>query len=105
MGGLRWDDSRPGRTSLNLILDEVDRVVTDGVTTRTGAGQGLDARGAGARDGRPEQPHDPAGPRRDHRLPHLSIDERLEKLEAVTLDDVQSIATDLFTGERVIGGG
>ena len=36
-------------------------------------------------------------------MPHLSVDERLAKLEAVTLEDVQSIASDLFSGQRMIG--
>jgi predicted Zn-dependent peptidase len=36
-------------------------------------------------------------------MPHLSVDERLAKLEAVTLEDAQSIARDLFTGQRMIG--
>lgn len=36
-------------------------------------------------------------------MPHLSVDERLAKLEAVTLEDVQSIARDLYTGQRMIG--
>jgi predicted Zn-dependent peptidase len=36
-------------------------------------------------------------------MPHLSVDERLAKLDAVTLADVKSTATDLFTGQRMIG--
>jgi predicted Zn-dependent peptidase len=36
-------------------------------------------------------------------MPHLSVDERLAKLEAVTLDDVKTVATDLYTGQRMIG--
>jgi predicted Zn-dependent peptidase len=36
-------------------------------------------------------------------MPHLSVDERLAKLEAVTLDDVQGIASELYTGQRMIG--
>jgi predicted Zn-dependent peptidase len=36
-------------------------------------------------------------------MPHLSVDERLAKLEAVTLEEVKSIAGELFTGQRMIG--
>ena len=37
-------------------------------------------------------------------MPHLSVDERLAKLDAVGLDDVQSVAADLYGAEtRVIG--
>jgi predicted Zn-dependent peptidase len=36
-------------------------------------------------------------------MPHLSVDERLAKLEAVTLDEVKAIAAELFTGQRMIG--
>ncbi len=37
-------------------------------------------------------------------MPHLSVDERLEKLEAIDLDSVQSVAADMYGGEtRMIG--
>jgi predicted Zn-dependent peptidase len=37
-------------------------------------------------------------------MPHLSVDERLAKLDAVELDQVQSVATDLYAAEtRMIG--
>ncbi len=37
-------------------------------------------------------------------MPHLSVDERLEKLEAVDLSAVQDVATDLYGADtRVIG--
>ena len=36
-------------------------------------------------------------------MPHLSVDERLAKLEAVTLEEVQAIAADMYRGQRMIG--
>ena len=37
-------------------------------------------------------------------MPHLSVDERLEKLEAIDLAAVQSVAADLYGADtRVIG--
>ncbi|MGA7097939.1 MAG: insulinase family protein, partial [Acidimicrobiia bacterium] len=36
-------------------------------------------------------------------MPHLSVDERLAKLDAVTLDDVQVVAADLYGEQRMIG--
>jgi predicted Zn-dependent peptidase len=37
-------------------------------------------------------------------MPHLSVDERLARLDAVTLDDVKSVAEDLYGNPlRVIG--
>ena len=35
--------------------------------------------------------------------PHLSVDERLAKLEAVTLEEVQAIAAEMYRGQRMIG--
>jgi predicted Zn-dependent peptidase len=35
--------------------------------------------------------------------PHLSVDERLAKVEAVTLDDIRTVAESLLTGPKVIG--
>ncbi len=35
--------------------------------------------------------------------PHLSVDERLERIEAVTGDEVQSVAAEVLTGPRVMG--
>ena len=37
-------------------------------------------------------------------MPHLSVDERLAKLEAVTLEEVQAIAAEMYRGQRMIGG-
>jgi hypothetical protein len=37
-------------------------------------------------------------------MPHLSVDERLEKLEAIDLEAVQSVAADIYGAEdRMIG--
>jgi predicted Zn-dependent peptidase len=35
--------------------------------------------------------------------PHLSVDERIEKIEPITVDDVQRVAAEILTGPRVIG--
>jgi len=38
-------------------------------------------------------------------MPHLSVDERLAKVEAVTLEDVKAVAADTYgRGARVVGG-
>ncbi len=38
-------------------------------------------------------------------MPHLSVDERLAKLDAITLDDVKAVAGDLYGQDiRMIGG-
>jgi predicted Zn-dependent peptidase len=36
-------------------------------------------------------------------MPHLSTDERLERLEAVTREDVQQVAREMYSAERLIG--
>jgi predicted Zn-dependent peptidase len=91
-------------TTMQVIRDELAKVVAEGITTdeleraqgsmRGGLALALeDPNSRMVRLGRDEL----AG------LPHLSVDERLAKLEAVTLDDVQAIAADLYTGQRMIG--
>jgi predicted Zn-dependent peptidase len=92
-------------TALNLIRDELTKVVDSGITpeelerakgsARGGLALSLeDANSRMVRLGRDEL----AG------MPHLSVDERLEKLEAITLDDVQSVAVDLYgANTRMIG--
>ena len=92
-------------TALNLIRDELSKVVDSGITpeelerakgsARGGLALSLeDANSRMVRLGRDEL----AG------MPHLSVDERLEKLEAITLDDVQSVAVDLYGADtRMIG--
>jgi predicted Zn-dependent peptidase len=91
-------------TALNVIRDELAKVVAEGITTEE-----LERAKGSMRGGLALSLEDPnsrmvrLGRDELSGMPHLSVDERLEKLEAVTLDDVQAIATDLFTGERVIG--
>ncbi len=91
-------------TALNVIRDELAKVVAEGITPDE-----LERAKGSMRGGLALSLEDPnsrmvrLGRDELSGMPHLSVDERLEKLEAVTLDDVQSIATDLFTGERVIG--
>ncbi len=92
-------------TALNLIREELSKVVDSGITpeelerSKGSARGGLalsleDANSRMVRLGRDEL----AG------MPHLSVDERLEKLEAITLDDVQSVAVDLYGADtRMIG--
>ena len=89
---------------MTVILGELDKVVADGITKaeldrakgsmRGGLALSLeDANSRMIRLGRDEL----AG------MPHLSVDERLKKLDDITLEDVQSAANDLYTSERVIG--
>ncbi|MEE8405856.1 MAG: pitrilysin family protein [Acidimicrobiia bacterium] len=92
-------------TALNLIRDELTKVVDSGITpeelerakgsARGGLALSLeDANSRMVRLGRDEL----AG------MPHLSVDERLEKLEAITLENVQSVAVDLYGADtRMIG--
>lgn len=92
-------------TALNVIRDELAKVVEEGITPeelnrakgsmRGGLALSLeDANSRMVRLGRDEL----AG------LPHLSVDERLEKLEAVDLDMVRSVAADIYGAPtRVLG--
>ncbi len=92
-------------TALNVIRDELSKVVKDGITAdelerakgsmRGGLALSLeDANSRMVRLGRDELMG----------MPHLSVDERLAKLEAIDLDDVLEIAGDLYGDEmRMIG--
>ncbi len=92
-------------TALNVIRDELSKVVDSGITPeelerakgsmRGGLALSLeDANSRMVRLGRDEL----SG------MPHLSVDERLEKLEAIALGDVQSVAGDLYGADtRMIG--
>jgi predicted Zn-dependent peptidase len=89
---------------LDLIEEEVDAVVADGITAAE-----LE-RAKGAMRGGLALAMEDANSRmvrlgRDEMIgaPHLSVDERIARLEAVTLDDVQRVATDVLTGPRVLG--
>jgi predicted Zn-dependent peptidase len=91
-------------TALNVIRDELSKVVAEGITPEE-----LERAKGSMRGGLALSLEDPnsrmvrLGRDELSGMPHLSVDERLAKLEAVTLEDVQGIASDLFTGERVIG--
>lgn len=92
-------------TALNVIREELSNVVSEGITAeelerakgsiRGGLALSLeDANSRMVRLGRDEL----VG------MPHLSVDERLEKLEAISLDDVRSVAADLYGEDiRMIG--
>ncbi len=92
-------------TALTVIREELAKVVEDGITSeelerakgsmRGGLALSLeDSNSRMVRLGRDEL----AG------MPHLSVDERLAKLEAVDLDMVKAVAVDLYGSEtRVLG--
>jgi predicted Zn-dependent peptidase len=92
------------RIALELIDEQLDLVIAEGITAdelerakgamRGGLALALeDANSRMVRLGRDEL----AG------TPHLSVDERLAELEAVTLDDVRRVAGEVMTGSRVMG--
>jgi len=91
-------------TALELIVAEVDKVVKEGITAdelerakgamRGGLALSLeDANSRMVRLGRDEL----IG------APHYSVDERLAMIDAVTLDDIQTVAAEIMTGPLVIG--
>ena len=92
-------------TAMTVIREELDKVVADGITPeelerakgsmRGGLALALeDSNSRMVRLGRDEL----AG------MPHLTVDERLEKLENVDLDMVKSVASDVYGGPtRVMG--
>ena len=91
-------------TVLDLIHAELERMVTDGLTAEE-----LE-RARGAMRGGLALAMEDANSRmirlgRDELIgaPHLSVDERLAKVEAVTLDDILVVAESLLTGPKVIG--
>jgi predicted Zn-dependent peptidase len=91
-------------TVMSVIRVELTKVVEEGITTEE-----LERAKGSMRGGLALALEDPNSRMvrlgRDELvgMPHLSVDERLAKLEAVTLEDVQSIASDLFNGQRMIG--
>ncbi|MGH8913926.1 MAG: M16 family metallopeptidase [Acidimicrobiia bacterium] len=91
-------------TVMTVIRDELDKVVAEGITPEE-----LERAKGSMRGGLALALEDPNSRMirlgRDELvgMPHLSVDERLAKLEAVTLEDAQSIAVDLFSGQRMIG--
>lgn len=91
-------------TALKVIRDELDKVMEEGVTEaelerakgsmRGGLALSLeDSNSRMVRLGRDEL----AG------MPHLSTDERLERLDSVTREDVQNVAREMYSAERLIG--
>jgi len=91
-------------TVLDLVIDEVQRMATSGVTEEELERAKGHMRGSLAlsmedtntrmtRLGRAEV----------FGLPHLSLDERLAKVEAITADDVQSIAAVVLAGPKALG--
>lgn len=92
-------------TALNIIREELAKAVKDGITPeelerakgsmRGGLALSLEeANSRMVRLGRDEI----AG------MPHLSVDERLDKLESIDLDQVKAVAEDLYGSEtRMIG--
>jgi predicted Zn-dependent peptidase len=91
-------------TVMTVIREELDKVVADGITPEE-----LERAKGSMRGGLALALEDPnsrmvrLGRDELSGMPHLSVDERLAKLEAVTLDDARSIAGELFAGERMIG--
>ena len=91
-------------TALKVIQDELNKVMDEGVTDselerakgsmRGGLALSLeDSNSRMVRLGRDEL----AG------MPHLSTDERLERLDAVSREDVQKVAQEMYSAERLIG--
>ena len=92
-------------TAMNVIRDELAKVVAEGVTADE-----LERAKGSMRGGLALSMEDPNSRMvrlgRDEMtgMPHLSVDDRLAKLEAVDLDSVKSVAADLYGAEtRVIG--
>lgn len=91
-------------TAMGVILDELDKVVADGVTAEE-----LERAKGSMRGGLALSLEDPnsrmvkLGRDELSGMPHFSVDERLARLEAITVEDVQAVARDFYTGERVIG--
>jgi predicted Zn-dependent peptidase len=91
-------------TCLQLIVDEVHRVITDGVTAAE-----LERAKGSMRGGLALAMEDPnsrmirLGRDEINGSPHLSIDERIARVEAVTLEDSQSVAAAVLTGTKVMG--
>ena len=91
-------------TVLDLIHAELEKVIADGITAEE-----LE-RARGAMRGGLALAMEDANSRmirlgRDELVgaPHLSVGERLAKVEAVTIDDIRMVAETLLTGPKVIG--
>ncbi len=89
---------------LDLIRTEVDRIAADGITAdeldrakgNMKGGLALSMEDANSRMTR-------LGRAEVSGMEHLSIDEMVDRFEAVTLDDVRDVAEHVFSGPRVIG--
>ncbi len=91
-------------TVLELIHAEIDKIVEDGITVEEYE------RARGAMRGGLALAMEDANSRmvrlgRDEMIgaPHLSVDERIAMIEAVTRDDIAEIARTLLTGPKVLG--
>lgn len=92
-------------TALNIIRDELTKVVEHGITAKE-----LERAKGSMRGGLALSLEDPnsrmirLGRDELSGMPHLSVDERLEKLDAIDLDAVKSVADDLYGADtRMIG--
>jgi predicted Zn-dependent peptidase len=91
-------------TAMGVIRDELAKVAEEGITPAE-----LERAKGSMRGGLALALEDPNSRMvrlgRDELvgMPHLSVDERLAKLDAVTLDDVQTVAADLYGEQRMIG--
>jgi predicted Zn-dependent peptidase len=91
-------------TAMDVIRDELAKVAEEGITETE-----LDRAKGSMRGGLALAMEDPNSRMvrlgRDELagMPHLSVDERLAKLDAVTLDNVKTVAKELFMEQRIIG--
>ena len=92
-------------TAMNIIREELAKVVSEGITAEE-----LERAKGSMRGGLALAMEDPNSRMvrlgRDEMtgMPHLSVDERLDKLESIDLDQVQAVAGDMFGAEtRMIG--
>ena len=89
---------------LELIQTEIDQLVSAGVTTDE-----LDRAKGNMRGGMALALEDPNSRMvrlgRDEltRMEHLSVDERIQRVEAVTASEVQEVAETVLSGTKVIG--
>jgi predicted Zn-dependent peptidase len=91
-------------TCLDLIEEQIEGVVTDGITEEELVRAKGSMRGALALS--TEDPNSRMirlGRDEIAGAPHLSVDERLARLDAVTLEDVRQVAATVLAGRRVIG--
>lgn len=91
-------------TCLQLIEEELARVSSEGITQEElSRAQGSMRGGLALSTEDPNSRMVRLGRDEISGSPHLSIDERIARLEAVTLDDVRNVAAEVLTGTRVMG--